>query len=63
MEYLPDTLSRIIKGNLPYHTHLSPQKVRAITKCLVVALKDLHVREVRSRVRVYVIAISNLQMY
>lgn len=49
MEYVPDPLNKIVKGNIPYKKYLSTPTIIAYTKCLLTALRDLHVNLKKSR--------------
>lgn len=43
MEYIPDPLNKVIKTNLPYKKYLAIPTVTKYAKCLLIALRDLHV--------------------
>jgi len=49
MEYMPGTLSRIIKDNFSSKKYLPTATIVQYAKCLITALKDIHVKVVLCR--------------
>ena len=63
MEYIPDTLSKIIKNNYLNKEFLSNQKIKMYTKELLLGLKDLHVNRISFRNLISATEILSLPTY
>ena len=60
---MPETLSKILKQNYPYKKYLPAATAVKYAKCLITALKDIHVTLLLGRQLTYVIGILSPRTY